>query len=65
LDASLRIDRDGVNAFSTIQLDGIAVGIADLENLSVPSFGVIDLREQPVLTSMRLNIGPILKKTTP
>jgi hypothetical protein len=61
LDASLLIDRDGMNSLSAIQLDGIAVRLTDLENLCVPSLGIFDLREQPVLTSMRLNIGSILK----
>ena len=64
LDAGLLIDRDRVNPLRAIKFDGIAVGIADFTNLSVPDCGIIDLREQPVLTSMRLNIGAILKKTT-
>lgn len=64
LDAGLLIDRDRVNALRAIKLNGIGVGVADFEDLSVPSFGVIDLGEQPVLTSMRLDIGAILKKTT-
>lgn len=64
LDASLLIDRDRVNSLSTVQRDGIAIGLADLQNLCVPSLGIFNLREQPVLTSMRLNIGSIVKKTT-
>ena len=64
LDAGLLIDRDRVNPLRAIKLDGIAVGVADFEDLSVPSLGIIDLRKQPILVSMRLNIGPILKKTT-
>ena len=64
LDAGLLIDRDRVNPLRAIKLDGIAVGVADFQDLSVPGIGVIDLRKQPVLVSMRLNIGPILKKTT-
>ena len=64
LDAGLLIDRDGVNPLRAIKLDGIAVGVAYLKDLSVPSLAIIDLRKQPVLASMRLNIGAILKKTT-
>gem|GEM_PF-6339174 len=64
LDAGLLIDRDRVNPLRAIKLDGIAVRVAHVQNLSVPSIGIIDLRKQPVLVSMRLNIGPILKMTT-
>ena len=62
LDAGLLIDRDRVNPLRAIKLNGIAVRVADFEDLSVPSFGIIDLGEQPVLTSMRLNIGAILRR---
>lgn len=65
LDAGLLIDRDRVDPVGVIKVDGIAVGVADFEDLSIPSLWIIDLRKQPVLTSMRLNIGAILKKTTP
>ena len=65
LDARLLINRDRVDPLRAVKLDGIAVGVTYFEDLSVPSLGIIDLGEQPVLTSMRLNIGAILKKTTP
>ena len=45
LDAGLLIDRDRVNPLRAIKLDGITVGVAYFEDLSVPSLGIIDLRE--------------------
>lgn len=65
LDTGLFIDRDRVNPLRVKKLDGIAVSLADFEDLSIPCIGIINFWKQPVLTSMRLNIGAILKKTTP
>ncbi len=64
LDTGLLVDRDRMSSLRMIKLKGTAVRIADFEDLGIPSFGIIDLGEQPILTSMRLNIGAILKKTT-
>ena len=65
LDASLLIDRDCMHAFAAVQLDGVPVRLTDFKNLCIPSFEIIYLRKQPVLVSVWLNIGPILKKTSP
>ena len=65
LDAGLLIDRDRVDPLRVIKLDGIVVGVTNFQDLSVPNIGIVNLWEQPVLTSMRLNIGAILKKTKP
>ncbi|TWU50977.1 hypothetical protein Poly51_42700 [Rubripirellula tenax] len=59
LDASLLINRDRLNPVPVIKLDGITVGVADFQNRSVPSIGIINLWEKPVRTSMRQNIGAI------
>ena len=53
-----------MNPLRVKKLDGIAVSLADFDDLSIPCIGIINFWKQPVLTSMRLNIGAILKKTT-
>jgi len=65
LDAGLFVDRDRMNSIGLVKFDSVAIGVADFDDLSVPNFGIVNFRKQPILASMRLNVGPILKKSTP
>lgn len=62
LDSSLFINGDRVDTVSEVQVNCIAVRLANFENLGVPSFPVINFWKQPILVSVRLNVGLILKK---
>ena len=63
LDPSLLVDGNGVDTVSDVQINGIAVRLTDLQDLCIPGFPVIDLWKQPILVSVRLNVGLILKKS--
>ena len=65
LDARLLVDRDRMNSIGPVKPDGLAIRFAYFQDLSVPSFGIVDFRKQPILTSMWLDVDSILKKPTP
>lgn len=57
--ADLLIDGYGMSAAGAMKLKGFAIDTTDFDDLSVPSFLIVDLWKQPILVAMGLYVGSI------